>query len=154
MPEFQQGVTYYLAVKAYNSRGTESGFSEELSVQIDAEGMKTTTTYRDDDSDDDGIINLLDYDSDDDGLSDLSEYNHGTDPSNQASSLSKAIKLSYGNGQIYTMMPAEGHHLADILVNGESIGASESFILKDIPLQMFWWMVNRSEPCRSMRLPT
>ena len=68
--DLKPGTIYYFAAKAYDANGTESDFSEELSVNTPSEPT---------------IIPTPDpaLDSDNDGIPDLDEINiYGTDPQN------------------------------------------------------------------------
>ena len=45
---------------------------------------------------------------------------------------SGSVEVTYGTDQIYTITPAEGYHVADVLVDGTSVGAAASYTFSNI----------------------
>lgn len=98
-----EGVTYYVAVTAYDVAGNESDFSSEVSGMAVADGAS--------DTDGDGLPDNWEMshfgdliegpqgDYEGDGASNLSEYQHGTDPANpdtDADQMPDGWEIRYG----------------------------------------------------------
>ena len=121
--DIETGQIYFYAVTAYDLKGSESDYSEEL-VDSDGDGVSDwdethiydTDRYNpdtdddgmndgdevdfwqdrwDNDYDNDGLVNLLDWDADNDGFSDGEEYRAGSDPSDPASTPQEATWTDY-----------------------------------------------------------